>query len=62
MEKKAREIFDILNNSIIDKVGRIVFSLGEISVTIDTTDTVGNSLQRWLKEWLIKNDIYEHEP
>ena len=31
-------------------------------MTIDTTDTVGNSLQRWLKEWLIKNDIYEHEP
>lgn len=62
MEKNAQEIFDLLNNSIIDKVGRIVFSLGEISVTIDTTDTVGNSLQRWLKEWLIKNDIYEHEP
>ena len=62
MEKTANEIFNLLNSSIIDKVGRIIFSLGDISVTIDTTDTVGNSLQRWLKEWLIKNDIYEHEP
>ena len=62
MEKTASEIFNLLNSSIIDKVGRIIFSLGDISVTIDTTDTVGNSLQRWLKEWLIKNDIYEHEP
>lgn len=62
MEKTAEEIFELLNTTVIDKVGRIVFSLGDISVTIDTTDTVGNSLQRWLKEWLIKNEIYEDEP
>ena len=62
MEKTAQEIFDLLNASIIDQPGNIVFSMGGTSVTITTTDIVGNSIQSWLKQWLINNDIYQTEP
>lgn len=62
MEKTAREIFDILNSTILNKPGNIVFSMGGTSVTITTTDIVGNSIQSWLKQWLINNDIYQSEP
>ena len=62
MEKTAREIFDILNSTIIGQPGNIVFSMGETSVTINTTDIVGNSIQSWLKQWLINNGIYQSEP
>lgn len=60
--KTAEEIFDILKKTIIGKPGKIVFTLGETSVTIDTTDTVGNSIQSWLKQWMINNDFYHAEP
>lgn len=62
MEKTAREIFDILNETIIDQPGNIVFSMGGTSVTINTTDIVGSCIQSWLKQWLINNDIYQSEP
>lgn len=62
MEKTAREIYNILNSEVIDKPGKIVFSLGGTSVVINTTDTVGNCLQSWLKQWLINKGIFESEP
>ena len=42
--------------------GNIVFNLADVSVTINTTDTVGITLQAWLKQYLINNDIYFSEP
>ncbi len=62
MEKTAQEIFDLLNNTIIDQPGNIVFTMGGTSVTINTTDIVGNSIQSWLKQWLVNNNIYQSEP
>ena len=62
MEKTAKEIFNLLNEEVLNKPGHIVFTLGETSVVINTTDTVGNSLQSWLKQWLVNKGIYESEP
>lgn len=62
MEKTAQEIFTQLNATIINKVGKIVFSLGDTTVTMKTTDTVGNSIQSWLQQWFRDNGIYESEP
>mgnify|MGYP003294394686 CR=1 FL=1 len=59
----AREIYDkLLDEHIIDKPGKITFNLAGVSVTMNTTDTVGITLQSWLKQWMIDNDIYFHEP
>jgi hypothetical protein len=53
---------DLLKSGVIDKVGSITFSLNGIIVKINTTDTVGITLQAWLKEYFIKNNIYFREP
>lgn len=45
-----------------NEIGNITFSLANINVIINTTDTVGITLQSWLKEFLITNNIYFREP
>lgn len=42
--------------------GIILFNLAGISVKINTTDTVGITLQAWLKQYLLNNNIYFLEP
>lgn len=61
-EKTAKEIYELLTKEVLNKPGKIVFNLAETEVTINTTDIVGNSLQSWLKQWLINKNIYESEP
>lgn len=43
-------------------MGVISFNLAGVSVKINTTDTVGITLQAWLKQYLIDNNIYFFEP
>ncbi len=62
MEKTSQEIFALLNSTIIDRPGNIVFTLANTSVRINTTDIVGSSIQSWLKQWLDDNNIYYSEP
>lgn len=52
----------LLTSNIIGQIGSITFELGNISVKINTTDTVGITLQAWLKEYFKVNDIYYREP
>lgn len=42
--------------------GEITFNLAGISVKIDTTDTVGITLQSWLKQYMIDSNIFFSEP
>lgn len=42
--------------------GRIQFKMANVTVTINTTDTVGVTLQAWLKQFFIDNDIFFKEP
>lgn len=53
---------NILNSGLIGKIGSITFTLNGITVKIDTTDTVGITLQAWLKQYLLENDFYLREP
>lgn len=41
--------------------GYITFTLNNINVTIDSTDTVGVTLQSWIKQYFLKNNIYFRE-
>lgn len=61
-ELTARQIYELLIGDVLNKPGKIVFTLGDTSVTINTTDTVGNSIQSWLKQWLFDRGIYATEP
>lgn len=45
------------NDSIIGSVGTITFKLANTSVDISTTDTVGQSLQSWLKQYMLNKNI-----
>jgi len=54
-----QELLSVLKEN---NTGKIIFNLGGISVKIKTTDTVGNSLQSWLKEFMVSNSIYFREP
>lgn len=59
----ARELYNLLiDNNVIGSTGKITFEMGNIPVEISTTDTVGNSIQSWLKQWMIHNKIYFSEP
>lgn len=62
IEKSAQEIFNILKESIINKSGKIQFTLHNTTVIVESTDTVGNTLQSWMKQWFINSRIYYDEP
>lgn len=57
----AEEIYQklITEECIIGKIGYIQFTLNDVSVKINSKDTVGNLFQEWLKQWLKTSDI-EH--
>ena len=65
MTKKitAQELYTALGNLHLERqIGVISFNLAGVSVKINTTDTVGITLQAWLKQYLTDNDIYFSEP
>ena len=42
---------------IIGEKGVINFSLKDLTIAIETKDTVGNLLQEWLKAWMIQQNV-----
>ena len=59
----AQQLYsDLIHLELDKKVGSISFSLAGVSVKIKTTDTVGITLQAWLKQYLTDNNIYFSEP
>lgn len=59
----ANQLYNNLQSLNLESItGNIIFDLAGISVTIDTTDTVGITLQSWLKQYLLYNNIYFKEP
>lgn len=59
----AQDLYKNLNNLQLEtQIGVISFNLAGVSVKINTTDTVGITLQAWLKQYLIDNNIYFFEP
>ena len=59
----AHQLYTVLNQLSLDKLfGKITFSFAGVVVDINTTDTVGITLQAWLKQFMINNGIYFSEP
>ena len=59
----AAELYNkLLSSGVIGQIGSITFSLNNITVKMNTTDTVGITLQSWLKQYLITNNLYQREP
>lgn len=62
-EITALELYNrLLASGIFNSNGTINFELNGTSVTIKTTDIVGNCIQSWLKQWMIDNNIFCAEP
>ena len=65
MKLSGQELYNKLVNEykIIGEKGVINFSLKDLTVLIETKDTVGNLLQEWLKAWMIKETVdFEENP
>jgi hypothetical protein len=59
MKLTAQRLFEKLRDEyeIIGQAGLINFTLKDISISIETKDSVGNLLQQWLKAWMQKFDV-----
>ncbi len=54
----AEDFFTQINPHVVEKFGSIIFKLNNISVTINTKDSIGHMLQDWIEAWAIENNIY----
>lgn len=59
MKLTAQQLYDKLINEykLIGQKGKISFTLKDITVEIETKDTIGNLIQEWIKAWMISNEI-----
>lgn len=59
MKLSSIQLFDKLVNDykIIGETGVINFTLKDLTISIETKDTIGNLLQEWLKAWFQQMDI-----
>lgn len=59
MKLTAEKLYAKLVNDykLIGQKGKISFTLKDITVEIETKDTVGNLIQEWIKAWMKSNNI-----
>lgn len=59
MKLTAKELFDKLTveYNLIGEKGFINFSLKNLTISIETKDSIGNLLQEWLKAWMKEYQI-----
>jgi hypothetical protein len=59
MKITGQELYSKLvdDYKIIGESGVINFSLKDLTISIETKDTVGNLLQEWLKAWMMKEKV-----
>jgi type II restriction enzyme len=61
--KKAHQIFErVQREEIRHSTGIITFTLGELSVQLETLDIVGGAIQEWFSEWLKTQKIAVSTP
>lgn len=58
----ANELYDNLIKNVKGQKGTIYFKLANVCLKVDGTDTVGKTIQEWLKEYLKTNNIFFREP
>ncbi|MGL4669248.1 MAG: NgoBV family restriction endonuclease [Methanobacteriaceae archaeon] len=59
---KASKLYENLLTNIRGEKGNIYFKMAGICLKVEETDTVGKTLQEWLKEYLKINDYFFREP
>jgi len=59
MKLTAQELYQklVTEHEFIGKQGKIIFNLMDITLEVSTKDTVGNLVQEWIKEWMIREHI-----
>jgi type II restriction enzyme len=59
MKVSANQLFKKLVEEyhLIGQTGIIQFTLKDLTIKIETKDTIGNLIQEWLKEWMKKEKI-----
>lgn len=59
MKITAQQLFTKLvdDYKLIGQSGSIQFTLKDLSIRVETKDTIGNLIQEWLKEWMRKESI-----
>jgi hypothetical protein len=59
MKLTSKQLYEKLVNDyeLIGQKGKISFTLKDITVEIETKDTVGNLIQEWIKAWMVSNSI-----
>lgn len=64
MQLTAQQVYDRLlkTTKIVGEKGHITFSLKGYNIKITGKDTVGNLMQEWFKEWLVREKIDFTEP
>lgn len=65
MKVSAEQLYKklVTDYKLVGQKGRITFTLKDITVKIETKDTVGNLIQEWLKEWMKSEKIeFEENP
>lgn len=59
----ADDLFSLLKSKdLSNQIGKIVFTLANVTVVIKSTDTIGMTLQSWLEQFLLDNNIYFATP
>jgi type II restriction enzyme len=59
MKLTAVQLYKKLVNDykLVGQKGRITFKLKDITLEVETKDTVGNLIQEWIKAWMLKENI-----
>jgi hypothetical protein len=59
MKLTAEQLYKKLVNDykLVGQKGRITFKLKDITVEVETKDTVGNLIQEWIRAWMTKEKI-----
>jgi len=59
MKVTAQKLYDMLVNDykIIGETGQINFTLKDLTIAVETKDTVGNLIQEWLRAWMLASGI-----
>ncbi|QBN19358.1 NgoBV family restriction endonuclease [Flavobacterium nackdongense] len=52
----------VTDNNLIGQKGKITFNLMNITLEVETKDTVGNLVQEWIKAWMLKENIDFGDP
>lgn len=54
----AQQFYNLLRSDILGKTGHLAFTLDNLSVRINSKDSIGHMLQEWVNLWANQKNIY----